>query len=109
MTREAAMRNRILTVGLGLSLSVLLRGPIQAEEPSPDPDPGEACRAFSFLWRLPRVLAPAPRLSLPMAAPLRLARDSARSLGHPPKHAGCADGPHQRGRPRIGLRLAAAR
>ncbi len=34
------MRNRILTVGLGLSLSVLLRGPIQAEEPSPDPDPG---------------------------------------------------------------------
>src|SRR4051812_26325327 len=43
-----------------------------------------------------------------MAAPLRLARDSARSLGHPPKHAGCADGPHQRGRPRIGLRLAAA-
>ncbi|HEY4591533.1 MAG TPA: hypothetical protein VIJ61_03945, partial [Thermoanaerobaculia bacterium] len=55
------MRNRILTVGLGLSLSVLLRGPIQAEEPSPDPDPGEACRAFSFPWRLPCVWLATPR------------------------------------------------
>ncbi|HEY2291197.1 MAG TPA: hypothetical protein VGM86_10900, partial [Thermoanaerobaculia bacterium] len=47
------MRNRISTIGLGLSLSVLLCGPARAEECSLDPDPGEICLAVSFPWRLP--------------------------------------------------------
>src|SRR3982751_2360026 len=55
------MGNRILRVGLVLFLSVLLGVPIQAEEPSRDPGPGEACRAFSFPWRLPCVWLVTPR------------------------------------------------
>src|SRR5436305_9795318 len=47
------MRNRILTIGLGLSLSILLCGPVRSEECSLDPDPDEICGAVSFPWRLP--------------------------------------------------------